>query len=179
MPLLLWFVMALDLEGIVSRWKAVAESVPVDKHPNVWVAHYGTSEDALERRLTEGPQERRNVLLGSLAATTEHTGSAVLYLASPWAVCAEVHETIVAVDVSHVLHVTHLIDEGKTRRSTDWRLSYGMGDDGSLRFGMAEKGVSPVWTEVQILWEARPAQKGSQTFERAFYEAFTEGNQAL
>lgn len=169
----------LDLEGIVARWKASAESLPVDKHPHVWVAHYGTTQDALERRLADGPQERRSDLLGSLAATTDLHGSAVLFLASPWAMCAEVRETVIVVDINHTLHITHMIDEGKIQRSTDYRLSYGIDDDGTLWFGMADRSVSPVWEQCQFLWDARPAQRGTQTFERAFYEAFVSGNRLL
>lgn len=169
----------LDLEGICARWKRAAEYVAVDKHPTVWVAHYGTSLEAMRRRVTEGPQERSSDLLGCVAATTDQVANAVLFLGTPWTVCAEVHETAIVADINHTLHVTHFHDDGTTQYSTDWRVPYGIEDDGSIRFDVGERTPSALWPTCHLLWETRPMEKGSKTFDEAFSEAMAVGNALL
>lgn len=170
----------LDLEGIVVRWKHVAEAVPVNRHPTVWVAHYGTTDDMLYRRITEGPQARTTELLGAAAvARPNNIGNAVLFLAAPWQTVAQIRETVIVVDISHRLHITHFVDTGASERSTDWRVPYSIGDDGTIGFGLAERLPSVVWEECQILWECRPAGRGSLSFDEAFHASMQLGSEWL
>ncbi len=152
----------LDLEGICARWKRAAEYVAVDKHPTVWVAHYGNPD-----------------LLGAVAATTEHVANAVLFLGTPWALCDEVTETAIVADINHTLHVTHFLDEYGTQFSTDWRVPWGFDDSGSIHFDVGEKTPSALWPTCHLLWETRPIEKGSKSFDRAFSEVMAVGNRLL
>lgn len=170
----------LELEQIMADWKTHCEAAPVDKHPTVWVAHYGTSTRALIDRITRGPQTRRTEMLGALAATEPNSvGNAVIFLGAPWMTVAEIHETAVVVDQFRTLHVSHFVDEGKTRRSTDWQLQYGMDDRGRLEFGCAEKMPSDWWAELHLLWQGRDTGKGADPFNQAFLKALRIGEALL
>lgn len=178
--LLLWSETVLDLEGIIARWKYHAEAVPIHKHPTVWVAHYGTSEQSMFDQITSGPQARTTELLGSLAATEPISiPGAVMLLGSPWSTVAEIHETVLVADIDRMLHVTHFVDEGRVERSADWRVPYGMADDGSLLFDVAMRCRSALWRECHLLWENRIVGKGKRAFDEAFTAAMEMGEQLL
>lgn len=149
-----------ELELALQRWQRHAEKASFHHHPTIWVSHFDGDD-----------------MLGEVGAH-EPSGlpKAAMYLASPFGVSDEVSDTFVVVDRNHRLAVTRLAFDGRGVRTTDWRLTYRLGDHGDFGLGAPmmlpprDYHVSRALHEVGFL---RCRRQGFVTFYEAFSAALT------
>lgn len=144
----------IELESVIAHWKALAESVALDRHPSLWVGHY------------------TDVLQGDCFSTNPaNEVMMTMLLASPFATCADIAETYIIRDRPGVLLVTRL-EQGITH----WQIRYARGDGFQLSFAVAE----PAHSDIDGVAKALLAHRGngrSYDFEEAFWYAVRRGHE--
>jgi len=113
-------ILMVELEIAAAEWKSVMENASLDRHPSIFVAHYG-------------PQFMGSVYATRPSKEPEH----VLILCSPFAVCNEVTDTFVFIDRPNRVMVSRLNFDGKGVRISDWDLPYMVSDGFQLTLGVA------------------------------------------
>lgn len=151
----------VELETAALAWRNDYEGAGLDRHPSLWVAHWGAEAPLAAIWMTRPADEAQ----------------ALFYLAFPYAICDTVQTTFVFLDRPHRVWVSRLAWTGRGTIETHWDLPYAVDDHGHVEFGVSVRRPHPdaQINRVMETFALRRPQVRYYSWEEAYAYAIERG----